>query len=112
MPAISQDLPSENYPAQANELPFVDRPQWAAEMAQHMVNGELVVPPDEYFMMGDNRDNSNDSRFWGFVPRRKYYRHAADHLYVDQRAGRSLGPGASLESGSKPISVAIIHPQR
>jgi signal peptidase I len=62
--------------------------------------GPVTVPPDRYFVMGDNRDNSQDSRYWGFLPR-DYVKGKALLIYWSYESGREDylddGLGASIQ---------------
>ena len=61
--------PGDDFPPPVSESLRGATSRWGAEIQDYVKDGELVVPPGRYFVMGDNREQSWDSRFWGFVPR-------------------------------------------
>jgi signal peptidase I len=57
----------------------------------HGDHGDMIVPPGHYLMIGDNRDNSSDSRYWGFVPEQNIVGKAT-YIWFNWDLQRSGGP--------------------
>jgi len=70
--------------------------------------GPVTVPPDQYFMKGDNGDNSADSRYWGFMPR-DYVKGKALLIYWSYESGREDYEDESATATVKGLASVCMH---
>jgi len=99
----------DQFPTGAYSDPGVDA-RWWVQLRENLQNGELVVPADRYFVLGDNRNNSRDSRYWGFVPRENIVGRPFV-IYFSVRGISPLDPtplpGDRLSRGNSLLSALI-----
>jgi len=100
-PFDAYDPARDDFPA--NGVPTGSTEVWSQELSTHIQGQDIVVPPDKYFAMGDNRTHSLDGRFWGFVPRqniigRPLFNYWSYRSTADQTDAQNVSFGARVGS--------------
>ncbi len=88
---------------------FAVNAKWWKEMPKLVEDHQLIIPEGHYFVMGDNRDDSQDSRFWGFVPRENIIGRPL-LIYWSSRGGNDdLPPSPSVGDRLYHLAYAVSH---
>lgn len=80
---------------------------WARRLGSQLRAGELEVPAGQYFVLGDNRDHSLDSRYWGFVPRENIVGRPLLIYFSMERAGGITQASAATDAGLSRLGKAF-----
>lgn len=97
----------DNFPRLQNADPAIDS-RWWMRMRRLIDDGDLIIPAGDYFVLGDNRNDSEDSRYWGFVPRENIVgRPLVIYFSLRQGSGYSFPRTAGVALGPPAIQPPL-----